>query len=160
MGRAYEFRISSRLAASPDAVWASIGSMQGVNRELFPLARLTYPRGRARIVPGVMPLGRRAFRSWILLFGLVPLDYDDLTFVELYPGGGFLEVSTMLSQREWRHRRTLQPADGGCLLSDEVRLVPRLAVTGPLYRAAFALVFRLRHRNLLRMFAAGGRAGA
>ena len=104
-----------------------------------------------------MPLGARAFRSWILLLGFLPVDYDDLTFVELSPGGGFLEVSAMLSQREWRHRRTCRPLGGGCLVSDEVRFTPRLALTGPLYRALFLRAFRLRHRNLRRLFAGNTR---
>jgi hypothetical protein len=127
--------------------------MPGVNRELFPLARMTYPREFSHFRPDVVPLGRRAFRSWILLFGCLPIDYDDLTFAELPPGGGFLEVSTMGSQREWRHRRTLEPVNGSCRLTDSVHFTPRLALTGQLYKVIFEQVFRLRHANLCRMFA-------
>ena len=33
----------------------------------------------------------------------MPIDYDDLTFIELEPVRRFLERSPMLSQREWQH---------------------------------------------------------
>ena len=43
------------------------------------------------------------------LFGVLPFDYDELKLVELSPGRGFHEESTMLSMRLWRHERTLEP---------------------------------------------------
>ena len=126
-------------------------SMRGVNRELFPLARMTYPRGLAVLEPGRVPLGTRAFRSWILALGALPIDYDDLTFVALEPCR-FLERSPMLTQREWRHERVVEPAPGGSIVTDRIRLVPRLAALGPLFALVFRLAFRLRHRNLRRIF--------
>lgn len=159
--RAYEFERSSTLPATPDAVWAHATSMAGVNRELFPLARMTHPRGRSRLGSETVTLGRRLFRSWILLLGVLPVDYDDLTLVELTPGRGFRERSPMLTQREWLHERTIEPAAGGCTVTDRVRFVPRVSLLGPLQLRIFRGVFRLRHRNLARLFARrAGEAGA
>jgi len=42
----------------------------------------------------------------------VPIDYDDLTFIELEPVRRFLERSPMLSQREWQHERVIEAAGG------------------------------------------------
>ena len=53
-----------------------------------------------------MRLGERLFRSWILLFGVLPIDYDDITLVSIEPGRGFHERSSMLSMRVWEHERT------------------------------------------------------
>ena len=149
----YGFEFSSRLSAPPEQVWAHATSMDGVNRELFPLARMTHPRELSALEPGLVPLGERAFRSWILAFGLVPIDYDDLTFIELEPGRRFLERSPMLTQREWQHERVIEPAPDGSLVTDRLRFVPRVGVLGPLFLAVFRLAFRLRHRNLRRIFA-------
>jgi ligand-binding SRPBCC domain-containing protein len=151
--RACAFEFSSRLAAPPEIVWAHATAMRGVNRELFPLARMTHPRGLSVLDPATVPIGQRAFRSWILAFGLVPIDYDDLTFVELEPGRRFLERSPMLTQREWQHERVIEPAaGGGSVITDRLRFVPRIAPLGPIFLAVFRLAFRLRHRHLRRIF--------
>jgi hypothetical protein len=74
------------------------------NAELWPFLRMTYPRGRSRLDPEVVPIGTRAFRSWLLLFGLVPVDYDDLTFHEIVPGTalGWLHRFTVARSRPCR----------------------------------------------------------
>lgn len=156
--RSYEFSFSSRLSAPPNQVWAHATTMRGVNRELWPLARMTYPRQFGSIDPADVQLGRRVFRSWILAGGIVPIDYDDVTFLELEPGRRFLERSPMLTQREWQHERIVDPAAGGSIVTDRVRFVPRAGALGPLFFAVFRLAFRLRHWNLRRLF--GGEAAA
>jgi hypothetical protein len=125
--------------------------MRGVNAELFPLVRMTTRAGSTRSRSAGFRLGARVFRSWILLAGILPIDFDDLTFVELEPGR-FLERSPMLSQREWEHERRVEPRAGGCEVSDRIRSAPRIAALGPLFRAVFLMAFRLRHRNLRRRF--------
>lgn len=150
----YAFAISSRLRAPADRVWARASTFAGVNRELRPLFRMTYPPTHARITPGAFPPGRPGFRSWVLLFGLVPVDFDDVTLAELEPGRGFLEVSRLGSMHEWSHRRTVSPVAGGCVVRDEVSFVPRLRWVGPVLLGAFRLTFELRHCNLRRAFGA------
>ena len=129
-------------------------SAEGINDELGPLFRMTVPRGLdeldlARVEPG------RLGRSWILLFGLIPIDYDDLGLERVEPGRGFLERSTMLSQRLWEHERTIEPAPGGgCTISDRVAWEPRPPIPGRLLAPLFGAVFRHRHRRLRRHFGA------
>lgn len=154
MAKAFAFEFSSRLAAPAAEVWSHATSMRGVNRELFPLVRMTHPAGLESLEEVEVPLGRRAFRSWILFAGFLPIDYDDLTFIELEPGR-FLERSPMLTQREWQHERRVDPIDnGGCAVTDRVRFVPRIAALGPLFLPVFRMAFALRHRNLRSRFGA------
>jgi ligand-binding SRPBCC domain-containing protein len=146
---------SSELAASPEAVWERIASMQGINHELGPWMRMTAPRG-AELSPSAVPLGERWFRSWILLFGVLPFDYDDLCVERLEPGRSFLERSSMLSAASWEHERTLEPATGGAtVLTDRVVFRPRLGFSRRPHRAVIAAIFRHRHRRLRAFFGSG-----
>ena len=148
----YSFTISSPLRAPAEQVWAHASTFAGVNRELWPLVRMTYPPTSSRLTPDTFPVGRTAFRSWILLFGLLPVEYDDITLVELEPGRGFYEVSRMLAVREWRHRRSVRPTADGCVVTDEIGMVPRWRGTGWLLVQVYRLVFAWRHRRLRRLF--------
>ena len=150
--RVFEFAFSSSLGAPAERVWAHATRLEGVNRELAPLARMTPPRAFASLDLENAPLGRRVFRSWILAFGFLPIDYDELTLVELEPGRRFFERSRMLTQRVWEHERVVEPVAGGCVLTDRVRFTPRVTGLGPVFRGIFRLTFRLRHRNLKRLF--------
>lgn len=133
-------------------VWDRVTTPAGINDEMRPYLRMTLPRGLERIDPAEIKLGKPVGRSWILLFGLIPFDYDDLSLVRLDPGEGFLERSTMLSQQVWEHERTLEPIAGGCEVTDRVRWEPRLGLlAGPL-RPVFAWFFRHRHKRLVRHF--------
>ena len=139
---------SSDLPAPPDAVWARVASLEGINHELGPWMRMTSPRG-AELTPESVPLGRPWFRSWVLLFGVIPFDYDHLCIERLEPGSGFLERSTMLSARVWEHERTLEPLpDGGTRVTDRLAFEPRLRFAGRLHRAVVETIFRHRHRRL------------
>jgi len=152
MARTFEFSVTSRLAASSAEVWNHAATMEGVNRELFPLARMTYPKSISRLDRISVVPGRRLFRSWIFLLGFIPVDYDDITLAALDPEGGFLETSTMLSQSKWQHERRVRSIPGGCTVADHVQFVPRLPAFGPLYRAVFHWCFKLRHHYLRRRF--------
>lgn len=151
-----EISIASYLAAPPEALWRHATSPAGVNRELRPLLRMTFPPGATDLTGAWRP-GERLFRSWILLFGVLPVEYDDLGFVEVEPGRRFLERSRLLSQRIWEHERSIDPAPGGCRVADRVRFAPRLPLLAPLHAAVFRMVFRWRHRNLRRAFGAPAR---
>jgi len=153
----YTFTIASRLAAPAHVVWQHSTTMSGVNREFFPLLRMTCPQAYLERSLGDAPIGERVFRSWILLFGVVPIDYDDLCFQRIVQGEGFAERSTMLTQRAWHHDRWIRPDGDGCVLTDTIAFVPRVPGAGVLMRPVFHLVFRLRHHNLRRAF--GGIAG-
>jgi hypothetical protein len=127
-------------------------SAEGVNDELGPWLRMTVPRGLDSLDLETVEPGSLG-RSWVLLFGLIPVDYDDLGLERIEPGRGFLERSTMLSQRLWEHERTIEPsAEGGCTIVDRVAWEPRLPLPGKLLRPMFRAVFHRRHRRLLRHF--------
>ncbi len=148
-----EFVVSSDLSAEAPELWRHAASPAGVNREFWPLLRMTFPAGLEDLATSWRP-GERVCRSWLLLAGLVPIDYDDLTFVEVEPGRRFLERSSLLSQSVWEHERVLEPLASGCRVTDRVRFVPRLAWLEAAYQPVLAWVFRWRHRNLRRLFGA------
>jgi ligand-binding SRPBCC domain-containing protein len=155
MARRAEFRIASSLRAEPAKVWERATSPEGINHELGPLLRMTVPRGvesldLREVEPGALG------RSWLLLFGLVPFDYDDIGLARIEPERGFLERSTMLSQRLWEHERTLEASGEGTVIVDRLAWEPRLPLPGWLLRPLIAAVFRHRHRQLQRHF--GGTA--
>lgn len=154
MGRTFGFEVSSTVPASPERVWARVTTFEGVNHELGPLVHMTCPRAFRTIDPAVVPLGRPWFRSWLLLFGVLPFDWDHLTIVAIEPGRGFHEDSTMLSQRRWVHRRTLEAVDGATRVTDRVEFEPRVPGVGALLLPVFRAVFRRRHRRLGRHFRA------
>ena len=147
------FEVASIVPAAPAAVWDRVTTFEGVNDELMPLVRMTCPPAMRRIDPATVPLGRPWFRSWLLLFGFLPFDFDHLRLVAIEPGRGFHEDSTMLSQRRWIHRRTLEPVPGGTRVVDRIAFEPRIPGSGALLRPVFRAVFRHRHRRLAAYFA-------
>jgi hypothetical protein len=131
-----------------------VASLRGINDELGPWMRMTAPRG-AELSSTAVPLGQRWFRSWILLFGVLPFDYDDLRVQRIEAGRGFLERSRMLSARSWEHEQTLEPMDDrSTRLTDRVAFTARLRATARIHRAVIAAIFRHRHRRLQRFFEA------
>ncbi len=122
-----------------------------MNREFRPLLRMTFPPHVTDLTAGAEP-GRRLFRSWMLLGGVVPVEYDDLAFEEVEPGHRFLERSTLLSQRAWQHERIVEPVGDGARLTDRVSFAPRVSWLDGLYRVVFLAIFRWRHRNVRALF--------
>ena len=108
-------------SAPPAAeVWARAATIAGVNAELAPFARMTTGEGDD-------PEGALG-RSWILLAGVLPVDYDDLRLEAVEAGRGFRERSVLGSCSAWHHDRTLHPlAGGGTRVVDDVAFTPRLA---------------------------------
>jgi len=147
------FEVSSLVPAPPEEVWERIITPEGINHELRPWMRMTLPRGFEGLDPESVELGKPIGRSWVLLFGLLPFEYDDVTLVELEPGRRFLERSPMLSQRCWQHERIVEPAEGGSRVTDRIRMEPRLGLPAAPLRPMFRGVFRHRHRRLRAWFA-------
>jgi ligand-binding SRPBCC domain-containing protein len=143
----------SVVAAPPEAVWARVSTFEGVNDELRPLMRMTAPARVRALDPSEVVLGECIFRSWVLLFGVIPIDYDDITLIALEPGRGFYERSRMLSMRVWEHERTLKPdGDSATRVRDRLSFEPRLPGSGPLAERVIRATFRHRHRRLRRRF--------
>ena len=150
--RPAEFEVSSLVPASPQKVWDRVITPAGINHELRPWMTMTLPRGFERLDPESVVLGERIGRSWVLLLGLFPFEYDDVTLVELEPGRRFLERSPMLSMRSWQHERVVEAAEGGSRVTDRIRMEPRLGLPAAPLRPVFKAVFRHRHRRLRAWF--------
>ncbi len=146
-----EFEIQSALSTDADTLWRHSTSPRGVNTEFWPLLRMTFPPGTVDFADSWQP-GVRLFRSWILLFGLIPIDYDDITFVEIDPGRRFLERSSMATQRVWQHERTLTPLEAGTRITDRIVFEPRVSAFERLQRLVYNNVFRYRHYRLKSLF--------
>ncbi|WP_052436930.1 hypothetical protein [Georgenia sp. SUBG003] len=146
----------STLPAHPYLVWRHATRFTGINGELYPWLRMTAPAGVAALDPARIRVGRPLFRSWLLLGGLIPVEYDDLVIDELEPGRRFLERSSMLTSTVWQHERTVEPAGGGCRLTDRISFAPRWEPLRPLMAPVVRLLFRHRHRRLARRYGAAG----
>lgn len=150
MRRRAEAAISSELEAGAEAIWARAIDPAGINDELRPLMRMTVPRGVEDFRLDEPEPGHIG-RSWILLFGLIPFDYDDITVVRAEPGRGFLERSSMLSMRLWEHERTLEPlGENRCRVTDRLAWEPRIPLPGVCLRPLIRFVFQHRHKRLRR----------
>jgi hypothetical protein len=79
--------IATRLSAPAHAVWARATSPEGINEELRPILRMTRPRGMNGTSIDDVRVGEALGRSWILLLGFLPVDWDDIVVAELVTGG-------------------------------------------------------------------------
>ena len=149
---------TSTIPATAERVWVRVVTPEGINHELGPWIRMTMPRDlRGKTIEDVRP-GQRLGRSWLLLFGVLPFDYDDLGLAELEPGRRFLERSTMLSMRRWEHERTVAArGEGECEVSDRVSFelragLARIPGSAVMTKAILTRRFAHRHRRLAAYF--------
>src|SRR3546814_17906937 len=77
-------RIESHLAAEPPSVWLHATQMRGVNAELSPLVRMSVPQAYACLTLRDAPQGSLLFKSWLLLFGILPFDHHALRIEKLW----------------------------------------------------------------------------
>jgi ligand-binding SRPBCC domain-containing protein len=136
----------SELSAPPAKVWRWMTSLKGISTEMWPIMKMTVPAGMTQIDDVSVVPGQRLFRSWVLLFGVLPIDRSDLTLLSIDPGRGFVEESPMLSMSLWRHERWIAARETGTVLTDKLTFEPRTlpALTGWFIRK----VFEHRHRVL------------
>jgi hypothetical protein len=140
---------SSVVRAPAAEVWQRAITPEGINYELAPLLRMVMPRGLQGKTIDDVRVGEPLGRSWILLFGFLPVDCDDLALAELEPGRRFLERSSLLSMRSWQHERLVEPIDdGSSRLTDRLTFEPRIPGTRGLARRILAFLFRRRHRRM------------
>lgn len=147
------FEKTSIVAAEQAEIWPWVTSPEGINDELMPVMRMTVPAQLRGKSIQEMPLRERIGRSWFLLFGFVPIDYDDITLAERDSGRRFLERSTMMSMASWEHERTLTPCEGGTEVKDRVAFQMRpplgwIPGAHAFMRWALGSLFAHRHRRL------------
>lgn len=151
--RFHHVTVSSAVAAPRATVWARIATFGGVNDELRPILTMSAPPGVPALTPD-LATGQPLFRSWLRLFGILPVDYDHIGFGAIEPGECFAERSTMGSLAIWHHDRRLADVPGGTTVVDHLAFVPRLPGTGPLARVIVRALFHHRHRRLAKHFGA------
>lgn len=151
MTQQHSFTVSSALAISAHRFWTD-STLADVNAELAPWVRMTAPKAWRRKPLRLWPCGKPLFRSWILLFGLVPVDIHQFYMKAMHLQGGFDEQSTSLTNRYWHHTRVVAPRDDGCQVTDEVRFASRLPLLGELLLPIYHGIFRSRHRVLRRKY--------
>lgn len=149
----------SSVAAPAEEVWAAAISEEGINYELKPLLRMTMPKALRGKTMADVPVGEPLGRSWILLFGLIPVDYDDLSLAALGPGMSFHERSTMLSMTTWEHERSMEPETEGALVTDRLTFQLRrplrwLPGSDRLATAIVTRFFAHRHNRLAQRYGA------
>ncbi len=130
MTNAISFRFESKLHAPAARVWEWITSIEGISAEMWPFFRMTTPKGIRSLSDLSIQPGVRMFRSHVFLFGVLPIDYSDMTLVELDSGRGFVEQSPMGSMELWRHERRIAPCpsdSSAVLLVDQLTFRPRTA---------------------------------
>jgi hypothetical protein len=148
---------SSLVPAPAASVWARAVTPAGINDEFRPWLTMSIPvgstpAGAEGITIDTVELGKPLGRCWIRLFGVLPVDYDDLTIVELEPGRRFLEQSRLFSAPQWQHERTVDPVDEvSSRVTDRLTFTPRGGF-GWLGPSIVRLVFWHRHRRLRRYF--------
>lgn len=141
---------SSVLHAEPTVVWSAVRTMKGVNEELSPWVRMTFPP-EATVIEDA-PLGEPAFHSVLLFLGVVPFDRHRLVLVEVEPGRRFLERSSSWLQGLWEHERVIEPHPEGCRLTDRVTFRTRLPLMGVLIQPIVLTLFRSRHQVLKKRY--------
>lgn len=146
----HELTQTSQLPVEPGLVWDRATSVAGIRDEMRPLIRMTVPRGFDGI--DSITVGEPLGKSWLLLLGFLPFDYDEICLVRLDSGHSFHERSRMLSQRVWEHERTIAPAPGGCTITDRVAWEPRGPLPARWLGPVIGWFFRHRHRRLRRHF--------
>lgn len=153
MKQELRFEVTSTLAVSPTKFWEHARSMKGVNAELMPLARMTVPADLAGHALNEQAVGRVLFKSWILFFGFIPVDYHALVIAEI-DEEHFLERSSSLIHHLWEHERRIEADPEGLILRDRLRFRPRLPLLGYLLKPIYQFVFGHRHRRLQQIFKA------
>jgi ligand-binding SRPBCC domain-containing protein len=149
MSDTISFRFESKLHASTERVWEWITSVRGISAEMWPFLRMTVPKGAVSLNDVAVKLGVRMFRSYVFLFGVLPIDYSDMTLLELNIGEGFTEQSPMGSMKLWRHERRIVPCPSepnAVLLVDQLTFRPRMASW--LVKRLIHRIFVHRHKVL------------
>lgn len=139
--------------ATPEQAWTWISSLAGIRREMAPYLAMTAPAGLVSLSGLALTPGQPLFRSWILLFGILPVDRSDLTLIHVDAGAGFVEQSPMGSMRLWRHERRIVARGSGCRIVDALTFQPKFAA--PVVARLVGALFSHRHRMLVRYLGQG-----
>tara|TARA_R100001460_G_scaffold103387_1_gene148526 strand:- start:32 stop:490 length:459 start_codon:yes stop_codon:yes gene_type:complete len=150
-----KFEVSSNLKISPEDV-SELLTMRGVNRELSPIIRMTAPADWSSKPIFEWPTGKELFSSWILLFGLFPIDRHKFFFREIDRLRGFNEASSSFTNKVWQHHREIVSNERSCRVTDTVEFQSRLPVLAYVLAPVYRFIFKHRHQVLRSYY--GGKA--
>lgn len=142
-----QFEISSNLELSTEDV-SSLLTMSGVNRELSPFIRMTVPPEWSSKAIFEWPTGKVLFSSWILLFGIFPVDRHKFFLQSVDRETGFAEDSCSLTNKSWRHRRRIDRTGAFCWVTDTVEFRGRLPFLAIILAPVYRFIFKHRHKVL------------
>lgn len=149
----YRVTVRTAVRAPQPAVWEHASSMRGVNYELWPLFRMSCPDMDMKISEELVGVPiRPLFRSWLFLFGVFPVDYDDINLASVIEGKSFSERSSMLLMPSWHHDRILESNNDGTVVTDALAFVPRFHLMGYLLSYVVKYLFLHRHNRLISQF--------
>jgi ligand-binding SRPBCC domain-containing protein len=146
----FDLSFESEVSASPQKVWEWIISLKGISSEMWPYFRMTAPKGFESLENLNIILGQPLFRSKVFLFGFLPIDYSDITLIEIEKGSGFVEKSPMGSMKLWRHERRIISTASGCKIIDHLTFEPKMAtqIIGWFIRTVFQHRHKVLRKNL------------
>ncbi|KFZ28143.1 hypothetical protein IDAT_11190 [Pseudidiomarina atlantica] len=142
-----KFEVSSNLKISPEDIDGLL-TMKGVNTELNPFIRMTVPSEWSSKPIFEWPTGNVLFSSWILLFGILPIDRHTFFFQSIDRQSGFAEASSSLTNRLWHHRRDISRNGTSCRVTDTVEFQFRLPVLAYVLAPVYRFIFKHRHQVL------------
>ena len=82
----------------------------------------------------------------------LPLGHYPLQIKRLEEARGFLEQTQMLPFLFWQHERTIEPADQGSTVTDQLAWSWKATFLNPLLRIGVRTFFKHRHRQLRQRF--------
>ena len=141
----------SKLNVTADTLWQWIISKKGINTELSPILKMT-SLDRFNIKhKDQLKLGQPMTISWIMLFGIIPIDRSKITLMAIEEGKYFIEQSPMIGMKLWRHKRSITEfATKGSVLIDELDFEPRFFKSVIIW--FIKKLFENRHQQLKRIF--------
>tara|TARA_R110002049_G_scaffold229987_1_gene402124 strand:+ start:446 stop:898 length:453 start_codon:yes stop_codon:yes gene_type:complete len=149
-----KFEVSSNLNITPEEVKGLL-TMKGVNRELSPFIRMTAPPEWSDKPIYEWPTDEALFSSWILLFGILPIDRHTFFFKRIDGQQGFAEASSSTTNKLWLHRREFVRNGDLCRVTDTVEFHCRLPILGYVLAPIYHFIFKHRHRVLRAQYGGG-----
>ncbi len=147
----YTFKVQSSILLNCSDVWNIITTMEQVNNELYPFARMTYPINKNHFCKLIETPNKKIFTSWILLFGFLPIDIHFFKLEKLEEGKAFYENSSSIMHKYWKHTRLLIAENKNTILIDEVHFSPRVPLLGAILFPIYKKIFSNRHRQLMQL---------
>ena len=151
-----KFQVSSNLDLNPEDVMGLL-TMDGVNGELGPFVHMTAPPEWSSKAIFEWPTGKVLFSSWILLFGIFPIDRHKFFLRSVDRQLGFTEESSSLTNKLWHHRRSIDSNGALCRVTDTVEFQCRLPLLAYILAPAYRFIFKHRHKVLRSHYGGGAR---